>query len=393
MTSFGHAPGRAARKTARRAARRAARAAVALLIVAVVAGALLSASHRRPPALAGRPALLRTPAPHPKKVKKAHRLAGRARAGTPPVPGPAQAGAASPLSLAVEPAAGPRPVYALLRSARRSVELEIYELDDDQATALLAADAARGVRVRVLLDGHYVRRINTPAYSYLRDHGVGVRWAPAHFAVAHEKAIVVDHRRAAIMTMNLTARYYTSSRDFLAFDRDPADVAAIHATFDNDWTNGGLPPASPADLVWSPGAQDALVALIASARHTLLVENEEMDDSAVVHALQAAARRGVGVEVVMTRQSDWASSFSALAQTGVAVRTYGASAPLYIHAKAIVVDPGAPHARVFLGSQNFSVASLLYDRELGVVSARPALVAAVAAVIRRDGAGATAWQP
>ena len=388
MTSLGHPRRRVARRTARRTAR----AALALLVIAAVAGALLAASHHRPSTLAARPARP-TPAPHPTKTKKTHRRAGQARASAPPTPRPAQAGAASPLSLVVEPAAGPEPVYALLRSAHRSVDVEIYELEDDQATKLLAAAAARGLHVRVLLDGHYVRRVNTPAYSYLRDHGVGVRWAPAHFAVAHEKAIVVDHRRAVIMTMNLTARYYTSSRDFLVFDRDPADVAAIEATFDNDWTNGGLPPASPADLVWSPGAQDALVGLITSARHTLLVENEEMNDSVVVHALQAAARRGVGVEVVMTRQSDWAGAFSALARTGVAVRTYSASAPLYIHAKAIVVDPGAPRARVFLGSQNFSVASLLYDRELGVVSARPALVAEVAAIIRRDGAGATAWQP
>ena len=113
----------------------------------------------------------------------------------------------------------------------------------------------------------------------------------------------------------------------------------------------------------------------------------------MVHALQAAARRGVGVEVVMTRQSDWAGAFSALAQAGVAVRTYSASAPLYIHAKAIVVDPGAPRARVFLGSQNFSVASLLYNRELGLLTSRPAIVARVAAVIRADDAGGTAWRP
>ena len=238
--------------------------------------------------------------------------------------------AAGGLALVVEPAAGPEPVYALLRSARRSVDVAIYELEDDQATALLAADAARGVRVRVLLDGHYVRRYNAPAYSYLRSHGVRVRWAPSHFDVAHEKAIVVDRRRAAVMTMNLTARYYSSSRDFVVFDRDRADVAAIDATFNDDWVNGGLPPASPADLVWSPGAQDALVTLIASARHELLIENEEMNDEIVVHALQAAARRGVRVEVVMTRQSDWASAFSTLARTGVAVRTYSRlGAPLH----------------------------------------------------------------
>ena len=65
------------------------------------------------------------------------------------------------------------------------------------------------------------------------------------------------------MTMNLTARYYTTSREFVVIDRRRADVAAIAASFANDWAGGGLPPSSPAALVWSPGAQDALVALIA----------------------------------------------------------------------------------------------------------------------------------
>jgi cardiolipin synthase A/B len=375
-----------ARRTGARRGRRprATGAAAALLIIAV-AVALLSTSHHPVSTLAQRSGQA-SPAASPakaKKAKKAKKTASRS----------IRVHAAGGLALVVEPAAGPEPVYALLRSARRSVDVAIYELEDDQATALLAADAARGVRVRVLLDGHYVRRYNVPAYSYLRSHGVRVRWAPSQFDVAHEKAIIVDRRRAAVMTMNLTARYYSSSRDFVVFDRDRADVAAIEATFSDDWANGGLPPASPADLVWSPGAQDALVALIASARHELLIENEEMNDEIVVHALQAAARRGVRVEVVMTRQSGWASAFSTLARTGVAVRTYSPSAPLYIHAKAIVVDPGTPRARVFLGSQNFSVASLLYDRELGIVTTRPALIAAVATIIRRDGAGAAAWRP
>ena len=375
----------------RRAGRRTSGAAATLLIVIAVAIALLGSSHRPPSTVAQRPARP-SPASSSTKAKKAHQKAASkadAKATSPP----SQAHAAGGLALVVEPAAGPEPVYALLRSARHSVDVAIYELEDDQATALLAADAARGVRVRVLLDGHYVRRYNAPAYSYLQSHGVAVRWAPAQFDVAHEKAIIVDRRRVAIMTMNLTARYYASSRDFVVVDRNRADVHAVEATFNDDWTNGGLPAVSPADLVWSPGAQDALVALIASARHELLIENEEMNDEIVVHALQAAARRGVGVEVVMTRQSDWATAFSALVQAGVDVRTYSASAPLYIHAKAIVVDPGTAHARVFLGSQNFSVASLLYDRELGIVTTRPALVVAVAAIIRRDGAGATAWRP
>ena len=249
------------------------------------------------------------------------------------------------------------------------------------------------MRVRVVLNAHYIGHYNQPAYSYLRARGVAVRWAPSQFAVTHEKAIVVDGHSAAIMTMNLTARYYPTSREFVVFDRNRADVAAVEAGFANDWANGGLPPVSPAGLIWSPGAQDALVALISSARHEVLVENEEMSDATVTSALQAAARRGVRVEVVMTRQSEWAGAFSALARAGVAVRTYAYSAPLYIHAKAIVVDPGSRRARVFVGSQNFSVASLLYDRELGLITSRPAIVNRVAAVIRSDGAGGAAWRP
>lgn len=368
----------------------------ALLVIAIaVAAVLIATSHQTPSVPAGQPAPhSATPrpkkaTPHPKKTKKP----GRPASSRPATSAPAAAGPASGLSLLVEPDAGPAPVYALLRSARHSVDVEIYELEDHQAAAILAADARRGVRVRVLLDAHYVGRYNEPAFSYLRARGVAVRWAPPRFDVTHEKAIVVDQRLAAIMTMNLTARYYSSSREFIALDRNRADVTAVESTFAYDWADGGLPPASPPDLVWSPGAQDALVALIDSAHHQLLIENEEMSDQTVSGALQAAARRGVAVEVVMTRQSEWASAFDALARAGVAVRTYSYSAPLYIHAKAIVVDPGRAHARVFIGSQNFSVASLLYNRELGLISSRPAIVARVAATIRADGAGATPWRP
>ena len=377
------------------------RAGVLLVLVIAVAAALVATSHRTGGAPAAPPAshspashspASRSPAARPKKTAKHARPAKSRTAKAAPARS-RSAASASQLSLVVEPDAGPGPVYALLRAARHSLDVEIYELEDDQAAAILAADARRGVRVRVLLDANFVGRYNEPACSYLRAHGVAVRWAPSQFDVTHEKAIVADDRLAAIMTMNLTARYYASSREFIALDRNPADVAAVEATFANDWADGGLPPSSPADLVWSPGAQDALVALIASARHELLIENEEMSDPAVTAALQAAAHRGVRVEVVMTRQSEWAGAFDALARAGVAVATYDSSAPLYIHAKAIVVDPGRPQARVFIGSQNFSVASLLYNRELGLITSRPAIVDRVAAIIRRDGAGATPWRP
>ncbi len=363
-----------------------------LIIVAAAVVVVLSHHSTGAPATAAGAHSTTAPTSHP-SASKTHKAKAHHKASGASSTASRWRATAGALSLVVEPDAGLAPVYALLRSARHRLDLEIYELEDDRATAILAADARRGVHVRVVLNAHYVGHYNQPAYSYLRAHAVAVRWAPAQFAVTHEKAIVVDGRTAAVMTMNLTARYYPTSREFVVIDHRRPDVAAIEESFANDWAGGGLPPSSPAALVWSPGAQDALVALIASARHQVLAENEEMSDAAVTGALQAAARRGVRVEVVMTRQSDWAGAFSALARAGVAVRTYAYSAPLYIHAKAIVVDPGTRRARAFVGSQNFSVASLLYDRELGLITSQTALVDRVAAVVRRDGAGGSAWRP
>lgn len=63
-------------------------------------------------------------------------------------------------------------------------------------------------------------------------------------------------------------------------------------------------------------------------------------------------------------------------------------AALYIHGKAIVADAGRPSRQVPVGSQNFSVASPDYHRELGILTTDPAVVAAIAATLSGDYAGA-----
>ena len=69
--------------------------------------------------------------------------------------------------LLIEPGPGIGPIYKLITGARHSVDLTMYELADPAAEADLAADAARGVDVRVLLDQHLEKSANTGAYDYL----------------------------------------------------------------------------------------------------------------------------------------------------------------------------------------------------------------------------------
>ena len=76
----------------------------------------------------------------------------------------------------------------------------------------------------------------------------------------------------------------------------------------------------------------------------------------------------------MTYDSSWKGAFARLSAAGVHVRTYSASAPLYIHAKMILTS-----SRVFLGSQNFSYTSLERNRELGLITSNPTIRASLAA--------------
>jgi phosphatidylserine/phosphatidylglycerophosphate/cardiolipin synthase-like enzyme len=296
------------------------------------------------------------------------------------------------LSLLTEPDQGVAPIYAVLQAARHSIDLTMYELVDPQVTALLEQAAARGVAVRVVLDANREKAANKAAFGALSAHGVHVAWADTRYAATHEKAAVIDDNAALIMSLNLTSRYYDDTRDFAVLDRQSADVAAIEQVFDADFRHAKTPVPAGDDLIWSPGSEPALLAIVAQSRSTLLVENEEMALPAMTSALIRAAQRGVRVTVVMTRQDDWSKDFDRLVAAHVDVRTYSPTAALYIHAKAIVADAGTARQRAFVGSENFSAASLQRNRELGLLTADPALVTSLATTITADATGATPWQ-
>jgi hypothetical protein len=197
------------------------------------------------------------------------------------------------------------------------------------------------------------------------------------------------------MTLNLVASDYAGTRDFAVIDTGHADVAAIVATFDADYSGTAITPPDGTDLVWSPtNAQSSVLSVINGATRTLAVEDEEMDDPAVTSALASAAHRGVNVKITMTADSEWDQAFTELARAGAHIRLYPDKASaLYIHAKAIVADAGRSGQRVLVGSQNFSVASLGYNRELGILISNAHIVAAMSATLAGDYARATAYSP
>jgi cardiolipin synthase len=283
----------------------------------------------------------------------------------------------------VEPASGYEFLDVAISSARSSIDLSMYELSDLTIERDLVARARAGVDVRVILNSDYDGRSeNSAAASVLSAGGVHVVWAPSG-QIFHAKYLVVDGARAYVGTGNFVASDYSSTRDFWVEESNPSDVNAIESTFDADFTGSGSAPRQAAGLVWSPGSTGALVNLIALARHSLLVENEEMDSPPVESALEAAAHHGVSVDVVMTEDPSWTSALDRLAAAGVHVRLLN-DTQIYVHAKVICTDCTASSGTVFIGSENFSTSSLSYNRELGVVTSTPAAVRAVRSAVGAD---------
>jgi uncharacterized protein (TIGR03437 family) len=296
-------------------------------------------------------------------------------------------------TLVTEPGQGLAAIYNLIGSAKSSLDMTMYEFNDPQAEQLLAQAVSSGVTVRVILDQNLEKSANTPAYNYLNSRGVQVHWANPVYSATHQKTITVDGSTTAILTLNLTSQYYSTTRDFAVIEDDRNDVAAIEATFDADFKNSAVTPPDGDYLAWSPtNSQSVILSVIGAAQRSLLVENEEMSDTSVVNALVSAAGRGVLVQVTMTNTgNEYSSEFNRLAAAGVKISTYASSASLYIHAKVLLADYANPGAQVFIGSENFSGASLTENRELGLTLSDPAIMQSVAGTLTGDFNGGTPW--
>jgi cardiolipin synthase len=365
--------------------------AAGLLLVIVLAGCKgLSAAMSAGPTAKAKTESTSKTKDSPKKKPKA--TTHPAKTVTQPAKAPAASGGSGTLRVIAEPAAGVGAVYKLITGAKSSVDLTMYELRDTTAENDLAADAKRGVDVRVILDSHLEKSRNSATYSFLSAHRVHVTWADSGVTY-HQKTLTVDGKTSIIMTLNMVSEDYSGTRDFAVIDTNHADVAAIVTTFNADFAHRAITPPDGTDLVWSPtNSQSTILAVITGAKHSLSVENEEMGDSTVTAALVAAAKRGVDVKVIMTAESEWDTAFNELVKAGVRVRLYADSDKvLYIHAKAVVADAGGSDQQVFVGSENFSKASLGYNRELGLRTANKAVISVISATLATDYAGAKAY--
>ncbi len=161
----------------------------------------------------------------------------------------------APPTLLIEPDAGYAAIGSLIASATRTVDMTMYELVDPVVSTDLVASCQRGVKVRVILDQNLEKSRNQAAYTQLNAQpGCAAAWANPAFQATHQKSILVDGTTLALLTFNLTTIFYPTSRDFGLIDHNPADIAAVEATFNADYAPPPLSATNPPPAATSSGA-------------------------------------------------------------------------------------------------------------------------------------------
>jgi phosphatidylserine/phosphatidylglycerophosphate/cardiolipin synthase-like enzyme len=266
---------------------------------------------------------------------------------------------------------------ALIDAARASIHVEVYEFGQRGLAGALIAAHARGVAVTVVDDPSELASVAT----MLRTAGVDVVDYPVRKQmIDHVKLLVVDAEVAVVGGINWGVNS-PANHDYDAEVRGPV-VRNLDRVFERDLVTCGRATSVPdrvSDAVIDvaatlPGVEIRPLALglIDAAQHTLDLELFVLTDTGVVHALEAAALRGVAVRVLLDpSQPSSDPSYAALVADGIQVRWYRSRGEL-LHAKAIVADSTS----VLFGSANWSGGGFARNHELDIeLSAAPVVAA------------------
>lgn len=308
-------------------------------------------------------------------------------------------------------------LLAAIEAARRSIHVETYIYADDEVghrvTAALIAAAARGVQVRVLIDGfgggEYARRL----VAELEARGVEAkifrpeRWWRLERKLLrrlHRKIVVIDDRMAFVGGINIIDDHNMPSArrgrigprfDFAVACEGPI-VAAVALTVKRLWwmlsfarpTERSGPRPQP-EAQPPPGAQPngvaaslllrdnlrnrrtiehAYLTAISGAREQIMLASAYFIPGRRVRAaLLDAAQRGVRVRLLLQGRVEYALQH--YAQRALYGQLLGADIeiyeyrPSYLHAKVGVIDG----RWATVGSSNIDPYSLLLAREANVV--------------------------
>lgn len=337
------------------------------------------------------------------------------------------------------------PTIKFVAQAKRSIDIEIYEMDDPVFRQALRTALKNRVRIRVIKEPEPVnakclyfgpnRPIDSPSCAdekklmleIVQAGGVVVpfnkAFCPAWIqgkCLEHGKLIMIDtgipmSQAALISSGNFNATNFCDpyanpavcDRDYTVITKDPEVIGTLSMIFQKDMA--GVPynlqalltPSVSQKLTVSPFSQAPLAAFIRSAKSMIVVQNQYLHDKQINQALIETAQRGVKVYVNvaslcafgpptaesldLANPKSNASLMTAFEKAGIQVRMFSG-------AQSIGGKIGYLHAkailidgnRAWVGSVNGSAPGTSANREFGLFFNDPLMVNHLSQIMHYD---------
>ncbi len=283
--------------------------------------------------------------------------------------------------LIVENYSGMVPVLKAIQDAKKSVYLEIYGFTQYDLARAIGRASARGIETKVMFEKSPVGgdTENWAIRNMLRHYGVQMKWANPAYFLTHAKFLIIDGEKAYIFTGNFTYSTFHKNREFGVEVTDKDAINELVKIFNSDWNRQPVKEIKDPNLVVSPvNSREKIEDLIKSAKTSIDIWQQEVEDSEINDLLEKEIKKGIKVRIIIPPLYRVSGNSYAVDQLG-AEHIKSLPDP-YVHAKVIIVDG----KRAYIGSNNFSSASLDMNREMGYITSDSTIISELLDLFKID---------
>jgi phosphatidylserine/phosphatidylglycerophosphate/cardiolipin synthase-like enzyme len=263
-------------------------------------------------------------------------------------------------------------VLQVIRSARERLLISVFRCTDVTVLDAIGEALNRKVDVRFLMTPRargWEKRLKELG-TYLESMGAQVHPYSDPVVKYHAKYLLADDGPALITSLNLTAKCFGATCDFILLTHDPVVVAGLRELFDVDWLaphSTLSSPVNPRLIIGPERARAQFTALLESAQRSIHIIDHKLDDPAIQALLKSKKAQGVEVQVL----------------------GHGHLGGLLAHGKLTIVD-GRIAA---IGSMAQTAMSLDFRREIAVTVEEPKCVRKLKDFFRRLASGRELMDP
>jgi len=311
----------------------------------------------------------------------------------------------------VLPDMGSKHIVSAIKSAKKSIDLTLYHLDDKEVINEFINAKKKGVNVRVILNkpnlypSPFQTTINEETEKILASHFIETHYLVDHqYTLTHSKFMIIDNDYAIVQTFNYDDFNFKKARNFGLTIEDKKQVSALSKIFEKDFNGKSAENDTQVLNLWNeekiilgPEKQRTLISdLLKTTKESVLIYQQDLSDSEFGKILVALAKEKKTVNVLMVPVPFGGIDNNRINQTKITAFggefRFHPKTKLYIHAKVILIDPGEENEQMYVGSCNLWPEALSGNRELGIVTRDKLSIQSVYKTFQSDWQTALAYE-